>query len=170
MMNTTPIILEHNLRPDEFMWLWAKYVAATNLQKHCTACLKGVTIRAKDRGSPYSQKFSKASNPNMLLENSLVMDETGKAPYKAIYLCGVAAKGYPTKTNYPNNLHTAVKSTPGIDDTYNFLNYKIVARNGTFTPIPEENDLPSDLLKLPKEYKTCRIFRWAAVEFPKLDN
>ena len=168
MIKSEPIILEHNLRPNDFMWLWAKYVAGTNLQKHCTACLKGITIRTKDRGSPYSQKFSKASNPNMLLENSLVMDETGETPYRAIYLCGVAAEGYSTKTNYPNNLHAAVKNTPGIDDTYSFLNYKIVARNGTFTPIPEERDLPSDMLKLPKEYTTCRIFRWAAVGFPKL--
>lgn len=164
----SPIIIEHNLVPNKFMWLWAKYVVDTNLQKHCTACLKGATIKKNGKGSPYSQKFSKASNPDMLQQKSLIMDETRGDPFKAIYLCGVSSEGYATKANYSLNLHTAVKSTPGIDDTFLYLDYEINAKNGTFISIPEEKDLPPNLVILPKEYTSCRIFRWAAVSFPKL--
>ena len=129
-----PITIEHNLVPNKFMWLWAKYVVDTNLQKHCTACLKGATIKKNGKGSPYSQKFSKASNPDMLQQKSLIMDETRGDPFKAIYLCGVSSEGYATKSNYSLNLHAAVKSTPGKDDTFVYLDYEINAKNGRKYP------------------------------------
>lgn len=42
------ITIKHNFDESKFMWLWAKYVKAGNIEKHCTACLKG----------PYSAKFN----------------------------------------------------------------------------------------------------------------
>ena len=35
------ITIKHNFDEPKFMWLWEKYVKAGNLEKHCTACLKG---------------------------------------------------------------------------------------------------------------------------------
>ena len=35
------ITIKHNFDESKFKWLWAKYVNAGNIEKHCTACLKG---------------------------------------------------------------------------------------------------------------------------------
>lgn len=93
-----PIVLHHNFEPDAFMWLWAKYVISPNLSKHCTASLKSVAVPKTDgKKSPYSQKFSKASNPEMGNMKTLQMDENGAEHFGAIYLCGVASSGYTQK-------------------------------------------------------------------------
>jgi hypothetical protein len=164
-----PIVLHHNFEPDAFMWLWAKYVAAPDLSKHCTACLKSVaTRRADGKRSPYSQKFSAASNPAMRSTPSLTMDETGDARFAAIYLCGVAAAGYAQKKNYPHNFHAAVVPDPGREETYRFEDWTLTVENGHFTRIPSQPELPSQFLHLPAAYTTCRIFRWAAGILPHL--
>ena len=166
---STPITLRHNLDPDSFIWLWAKYVVSANLEKHCTAGLKALTVRKNNgRGTPYSQLFSKASNPYMKDSRILTMDENQNQSFKAIYLCGVAAAGYSSKKNYPHNLHAAIVNTPGETDTFEFENWSITAENGTFTRIPNEEELSREHQRLPKEYTTCRIWRWAACELNKL--
>ncbi len=102
-------LLYHNLLPSAFMWLWAKYVVDINLEKHCTACLKAHKVsRPGAAASGYSQVFSKASNKNMADSLPLSLDEVPPSAYRAIYLCGVAAKGYRQKVNYPQNLHAGI--------------------------------------------------------------
>ena len=173
MTSTQPTItLHHNLDPEAFMWLWAKYVTVPNLDKHCTASLKSVTVRPKDgsRGSAYSQRFSKAANPHMKSTPDLQLDEAGSTPFTAIYLCGVSAAGYTQKKNYPHNLHAAIFPAVGKSDTYRFEDWSITIENGLFTKIPTLEELPSIYHHLPEAYQTCRIFLWAACILPQLMN
>ena len=164
-----PIVLHHNLEPDAFMWLWAKYVVSPNLAKHCTASLKSVAVpKADGKKSPYSQKFSKVSNPEMRTTKTLQMDENGANPFAAIYLCGVASSGYAQKKNYPHNFHAAIVPLPGQQDSYRFEDWSLTVENGTFTRIPTSEELPSEFLSLPPSFTTCRIFRWAACILPQI--
>lgn len=159
------IVLEHNLEPEAFKWLWAKYVLAPNLEKHCTASLKAAPVRRADgRRSVYSQRFSGASNPEMKATPRLVMDEAES--FWGIYLCGVAAAGYSQQRNYPHNLHAAILPAPGQSDTFEFERWQLRVENGLFTRIPGEEELSPDLRKLPPAFVTCRIFRWAACILP----
>lgn len=168
---TAPVVLHHNFDPDAFMWLWAKYVVRPNLDKHCTASLKSVTVpRADVKGTPYSQKFSKASNPAMHATPCLAMDENCGSPYAAIYVCGVSATGYAQKKNYPHNFHAAVVPAAGREDTYLFEDWALTVENGLFTRIPGQDELPDSLRQRPSAYVTCRIFRWAACILPPLVN
>jgi hypothetical protein len=77
--NNLMIVIHHNFDETKFKWLWAKYVNAGNIEKHCTASMIG----------PYSKKFSGASNKNLLLQPTLAMDELPDSMYEAIYFCGV---------------------------------------------------------------------------------
>lgn len=164
-----PIVLHHNFEPDAFMWLWAKYVVSPNLAKHCTASLKSVAVpKADGKKSPYSQKFSKVSNPEMRNMRTLHMDENGANPFAAIYLCGVASSGYAQKKNYPHNFHAAVVPMQGHAATYRFEDWELSVENGLFTRIPTQQELPAEYLNLPAPYTTCRIFRWAASILPQI--
>jgi hypothetical protein len=163
------VVIRHNLNPDDFMWLWAKYVQAPNLTKHCTASLRSCPVTLPNgKKSPYSQKFSKASNAAMAGTRRLVMDECKPEDYRAIYLCGVAARGYRAKRNYPYNLHAAIVPIPEASDHFHFEGYELEIENGRFTRIPGESELKPPHTSLPKEYTTCRIFRWAACVLPVL--
>ncbi len=51
-MPLSPIIIQHNFRPDALMCLWAKYVLGFNERYNCTKCLRG----------HYLYQFSKAIN------------------------------------------------------------------------------------------------------------
>ena len=166
---SSPIVLHHNFEPDAFMWLWAKYVVSPNLAKHCTASLKSISTRKADgKRSPYSQKFSRASNPKMGSTPSLTMNENGYAPFAALYLCGVSATGYSEEKNYPHNFHAAIVPTPGHQETYRFEDWTLTVENGQFTRIPSQEELSSEFLSLPASYTTCRIFRWAACILPRV--
>ena len=118
--------------------------------------------------SPYSQKFSRASNPAMRSTPFLTMDENGDTNFAALYLCGVSAAGYAQKNNYHHNFHAAIVPAPGRQETYCFEDWTLTVENGQFTRIPTEKELPSEFLSLPAEYTTCRIFRWAACLLPSL--
>jgi hypothetical protein len=144
-----PIVIRHNLAPPQFQWLWAKYVVGVNDTKHCTNCLRG----------PYSKRFS-AHNPHMA-GTELVLDET-PVPWRALYLCGVAKRGYP-RSNYPHNLHAAVQPEPGHRETFTFEGWEMQVENGRFLPIPSLAQLPKPYRLLPPAFTTCRIFRWAVV-------
>jgi hypothetical protein len=147
-MSTRPIVIRHNFTPDDFMWLWAKYVVGFNEQQHCTNCLRG----------RYSRRFSKARNPLLAQEHEIAFDEHDG--HRAIYLCGVARKGYSTKKNYPHNVHIAIAPMDDRRDTFQFDKWVVQIENGTLLPIPSQVDLPPHLLQLPKPFTTCRIFRW----------
>jgi hypothetical protein len=144
------IVIEHNLDPARFMWLWAKYVRGIDDTKHCTACLKGW----------YSKRLS---GHNVALRETprLVMDEHDAGAYRSIYVCGVAKQGYARHLNYPYNLHTAVLPAPGRKDSFRFERWELQVTNGIFDPIPSLEDLPGRFRALPDEFTTCRIFRWA---------
>jgi len=159
------IKITHNFDERKFMWLWAKYVKAGNIEKHCTNCLVG----------PYSKKFSGASNHDLLSQPELVMDEIAESEYKAIYFCGVAKKGYlhkdPLKNNYVHNVHFAIQPKDGATDEWHFENWVVKIENGVLLPIPTEGQLDERFFKKPydEHYYTCRIFRWmVGYFFPEL--
>jgi hypothetical protein len=151
-MSAASIQLRHNLAPDEFVWLWAKYATGFNPDRHCTNCLRG----------RYSKVFSKASNPSMANDRTLNLDEQPPGTFDAIYLCGVAKRGYSARRNYPLNLHSALIPKPGAEDQFTFLHWKLWSCNATFLRIPAESEIPALYRNLAPEYVTCRIFRWAS--------
>ena len=151
MMN---LLVIHNVERRRFVYLWAKYVKSFNPEYHCTNCLKG----------PYSKKLRK-KNPELDKESTITFDEVPLGAYRAIYICGVAQKGYSRKRNYPHNLHTAILPSPGAMDRFSFENWKMVVENGRFLRIPGEEDLPEEYKDYSEEYTSCRIFRWGAVCF-----
>jgi hypothetical protein len=144
------ITIHHNFKPDQFMWLWTKYVSAFNSNYHCTNCIKG----------PYSKKLSKASNKNLANNTTITLDEHDN--YNAIYICGVSKDGYRQKENYTHNVHCVIEPMKGSNDKYAFEDWLITIENGRIMRIPEETMIPQRYLHLPKEYTTCRIFRWAS--------
>ena len=144
------IILHHDFQPKRFHWLWAKYVNGTTAAHHCTNCLRG----------RYSRRFS-AHNPGMF-GRTLVLDEQPAGAWGALYLCGVAKRGYP-RSNYPHNVHLALVPCPGAEASWTFEDWSVRAENAVLLPIPDEDALPDDLRALPPAFTTCRIFRWAMV-------
>ena len=145
------IEIEHNLDPKQFRWLFAKYVQSVNDRYHCTNCIRG----------PYSRLFSK-HNPDFAPGTRVVMDELRPGQYKAVYICGVSAKGYRKGQNYPHNVHVAIAPLVGRQERWNFENWTMEIMNGILLRIPETVDeIPTHYRKLPPEFTTCRIFRWA---------
>jgi hypothetical protein len=153
-----PVTIRHNFTPDDFMWLWAKYVFGFNERYHCTNCLRG----------PYSARFSKAKNPRLAEDRTIVFDE--HSGHEAIYICGVARKGYSSKKNYIHNVHLAIIPTPQVHTTFSFEHWKVSIANGQVQTIPDTEQLPLPLRVLPLPYTTCRIFRWAATHARRTQN
>lgn len=152
-MPTSPIVIRHNFIPDDFMWLWAKYVIGFNEKYHCTNCLRG----------RYSHRFSKARNPRLAHEHEITFDE--HAGHRAIYICGVARQGYSVKKNYEHNVHLAIRPTPGKTTTFGFERWSVEVQNGDVLAIPDRNSLDQRYASLPDQFTTCRIFRWGAGYF-----
>jgi len=152
-MNASPIAIRHNFTPDDFMWLWAKYVIGFNERFHCTNCLRG----------RYSHRFSKARNPLLAHDRELVFNEYEH--HGAIYICGVARKGYSVKKNYAHNVHIAIHPRPGATSDFQFERWRVHVINGEVVPIVGIDGLPPRLRSLPDPFITCRIFRWAASFF-----
>ena len=155
------ITIKHNFDETKFKWLWAKYVKAGNIEKHCTACLIG----------PYSKKFSGSSNYNLLEQSTMAMDEVPDDQYETIYFCGVLKKGYlnknPLKNNYPHNVHFAVRTADGENDVWDFENWHVEIEDGKLERIPATYELSEKFFKTPynAHYYTCRIFRWMVGHF-----
>ena len=122
------ITIHHNFDETKFKWLWAKYVKAGNIEKHCTASMIG----------QYSKKFSGSSNKDLLAQPKLRMDEVTDGNYEAIYFCGVLKKGYlhkdATKNNYRHNIHFAVRPVDGAHDVWDFENLTNGGRNSMSNP------------------------------------
>jgi hypothetical protein len=145
----------HNLEPDQFMWLWAKYVTGFNEKYHCTNSIRG----------HYSRKFSK-NNPEFASSSQIVMDEEPLGSYHAVYICGVSKHGYSKKTNYPHNVHIAICPEAGATAEWSFEKWNLRIGNGRLLQIPaNENEVPAQYRCFPAEYTTCRIFRWSASFF-----
>jgi hypothetical protein len=149
-MTRLPVVIRHNFKPNDFMWLWAKYVVGFNEKYHCTNCLRG----------RYSRHFSKARNPLLVQEHEIAFDE--HEGHEAIYICGVARKGYSVKKNYPHNVHLAIRPRTSAYSSFEFESWKVAVENGDILPIPGAEQLPTGLQGLPERYTTCRIFRWGA--------
>jgi len=147
---SAPIKLRHNLKPDRFVWLWAKYVNGVNDRYHCTNCIRG----------PYSKRLSK-HNPELSEQRVIALNELGADKFKALYICGVSNNGYSKKENYPHNLHAAILPMPGKSGLFRFEDWQISVENGVFMRIPKLEELPLRYRALAPEYTTCRIFRWA---------
>jgi hypothetical protein len=149
------IEIVHNFDPSQFMWLWAKYVIGFNEKYHCTNSIKG----------PYSRKFNRY-NPLLASDPSVVFDEQPYGSYRAVYVCGVARRGYSTKQNYLHNVHAAIRPEIGTTDEWFFEKWRMTVLNGRFLPIPASpEDIPRQYRSLPTEYTSCRIFRWAVCYF-----
>ena len=150
----------HNFDPNQFMWLWAKYVVGFNEKYHCTASIRG----------RYSKKFSK-NNPLFAATSSILFDEQDWDSYQAIYVCGVSKRGYRKKQNYRHNVHSAIFPQMGADDRWSFEGWHMAVQNGRFLPIPTSPDCLEDRYRdLSDEYTSCRIFRWAACYFSDRDS
>jgi hypothetical protein len=148
------IILEQNLDPKVFKWLWAKYVRGVNDAQHCTNSLRG----------PYSKKFSKL-NPEFKAGAEITFDEQPPDSFWAIYICGVASRGYTRGTNYPHNVHAAIIPVPGAEDRWDFEGWCLRVANGKFSRIPSGvQEIPAYYHKLPHAFTNCRIFRWAVCQ------
>ena len=148
------IILEHNLDPKRFKWLWAKYVRGVNDAHHCTNSLLG----------PYSKKFSKL-NPKFAAGTAVAFDEQSASTFCGIYICGVSSHGYATRENYPHNVHAAIIPSPGAEDEWAFEDWRLRVANGLFSRVPTAVDeIPLRYRALPDEYTSCRIFRWAVTQ------
>jgi len=145
----------HNFDPNQFMWLWAKYVVGFNEKYHCTGSIRG----------RYSKKFSK-NNPLFAATCSILFDEQDSGSYQAIYVCGVSKRGYRKKQNYPHNVHSAILPQIGAEDQWSFEGWHMAVHNGRFLAIPPSPDCLVDRYRgLSDEYTSCRIFRWAASYF-----
>lgn len=166
-------VLEHNLDPKSFKWLFVKYVKGINDKHHCTNGFIG----------PYSDKIGAVDRLKRMgkevLEKVISFDEQPTNSYDAIYLCGVSKKGYNTqkqrpyweKDNYQNNLHVAIKPEPGTSDQKVFNGkWNLKINNGKFLPIPGEDELPERYKKLGDDFKKCRMFRWIACFYDKLNK
>ncbi len=143
------ISIIHNLEPQRFMWLWMKYVTGVNDGRHCTNCLRG----------KYGKLLSK-HNQALMEMPELVLDEQPIESYSRIYICGVIKKGYP-KSNYLHNVHAAIRLQIGASDLFEFENWTLKINNGILEAIPSELELPKQYRSLPRDYTSCRIFRWA---------
>ena len=151
------IEIVHNFDPNQFMWLWAKYVVVVgfNERYHCTNSIRG----------RYSKKFSK-NNPLFAVASSVLFDELALGSYQAIYVCGVSRRGYLKKQNYPHNVHAAILPEIGAEDQWSFEGWRMALQNGRFLPIPPAIEcLPERYRGFSDEYTSCRIFRWAACYF-----
>lgn len=156
------ITIHHNFDETKFKWLWARYVKAGNIDKHCVNSIPGA----------YSKKFSGASNHDLLSQPTLVMDEVEEGKYEAIYFCGVLKAGYlhkdPLKNNYPHNVHFAVRPEEGAKDVYDFENWHVEIEGGKLECIPATYEL-TEMFYNPAKYTshfyTCRIFRWMVGHF-----
>ena len=151
-MHPPPVIIRHNFTPDDFMWLWAKYVVGFNERYHCTNCLRG----------PYSARFSKAKNPRLAEDREIAFDE--HVGHSAIYICGVARKGYSSKKNYEHNVHLAIRPAAAAASSFRFERWIVEVSNGVIEPRPTFDDLSGDLKALPPAYSQCRIFRWGSLK------
>jgi hypothetical protein len=149
-MASLPVVIRHNFTPDDFMWLWAKYVVSFNEQYHCTNCLRG----------RYSHRFSKARNPLLAQEREIAFDEHDG--HQAIYICGVARKGYSVKKNYAHNVHLAIRPRRDIRAEFQFERWRVQVINGEVLPIIDVDQMPTRFRSLPDAFITCRIFRWGA--------
>ncbi len=154
-MSRLPVVIRHNFTPNDFMWLWAKYVVGFNERYHCTNCLRG----------RYSRRFSKARNALLAQEREIAFDEYDG--HQAIYICGVARKGYSAKKNYEHNVHLAI--VPHVDATsqFHFEQWRVEVDGGRVIPIPRVEDLAPEIRRLPDPYTSCRIFRWGACFFAR---
>jgi hypothetical protein len=148
------LILSHNFDGSKFMWLYAKYATGVNPAYHCTNAIKG----------RYSKKFTR-NNPDFLPGTSVVMDEFPDIGWDAIYICGVVRMGYSQHKNYPHNVHIAVIPKPGASDDWFFEEWKMHVKNGVFEYVISEEELDPRFKDLPKNYVTCRMFRWAVSHY-----
>jgi hypothetical protein len=148
------IIIKENFDGKKFKWLFAKYAIGANPKQHCTNSIKG----------RYSKKFNK-NNEKFALHEEIVMDEFPDLNWDAIYICGVSTNGYKQHENYPHNVHVAIIPSPGTEDKWAFEKWEMTVKNGKFERIADEKDLPIIYSRLPKEYVTCRMFRWAVTHY-----
>lgn len=64
-------------------------------------------------------------------------------------------------------MHLAIVPKKGARCLYQFENWQIEIEDGMISLIPTIEQLPEKYQKLPDEYVTCRIFRWAVGGFER---
>lgn len=145
------ITIHHNFDPEQFEWLWAKYVNGGNITQHCFICLKGAQ----------SKKFSKAYNPDMVNQPVIAMDEKPDSDYDAVYFCGVSKKGF------DHNVHLVVRPEQGTNSEWKFENWHAEIENGTVEMLPCAGELKPEYFSEPysEHYYTCRNFLWMVGQY-----
>lgn len=146
--------LTHNFDGSKFMWLYAKYANGCNPEKHCTNAIRG----------KYSKRFSRL-NEEFKPGQAIVMNEFLPNTWDAIYICGVAKKGYSQHKNYDHNVHVAIIPKEGAKDHWEFEGWRMDLKNGFFEYVISEDELDSQYKSLPSQYTTCRMFRWAVSHY-----
>ena len=148
------IELTHNFDGKKFMWLYAKYAFGCNPAHHCTNAIRG----------RYSKRFSRL-NPDFKAGQTLVLDEFPDLGWDAIYICGVSKNGYAKHENYPHNVHVAIIPQEGCKDHWEFEDWVMDVKNARFEYVPSEKEIDKKYRKLPEQYWTCRMFRWAVSHY-----
>lgn len=148
--DTMVVLLTHNFDGARFRWLYAKYASGCNPTHHCTNAIRG----------RYSRRFTRLSS-EFRPGQTIALDEFPTDTWDAIYICGVSADGYSRHTNYPHNVHVAILPRSGATDTWLFENWTMSVENGVFERVISEGELNSKYKSLPREFVTCRMFRWA---------
>ena len=146
----TNIILTHNFDGKKFKWLYAKYAYGCNLEHHCTNAIRG----------RYGKRFSRLSK-DFMPGQCLELNEYPIESWDAIYICGVSSNGYAKHENYSHNVHAVILQRESVKSHWEFENWMMDVENGIFEAIPSEKEIDVKYLKLPKEFYTCRMFRWA---------
>ncbi len=148
------IVVSHNFDGKSFMWLYAKYAYGANPKHHCTNSIRG----------KYSKRFTR-NNPEFKPNQIVTLDEYPEIGWDAIYICGVSRNGYTRHENYPHNVHIAIIPAPGKTDQWSFEKWHMKVENGIFEYVISEDELDEKYKLLPKEYVTCRMFRWAVTHY-----
>ncbi len=96
-------------------------------------------------------------------EHEIAFDEHDG--HQAIYICGVARKGYSTKKNYEHNVHLAIVPDADAASQFHFEQWRVEVEFGRIVAIPGVADLGPKNRRLPYPYTSCRIFRWGSCFF-----
>ena len=125
-----------------FPYFWLKYIHGAETRHHCAKGLLGW--------------YSKRVHKDLTLGLPAKLDEVPAHKWDVAYLCG-------NSLTWANNVHLPLVPTAGETvelRTYNGLT--ITVTNAIALPIPE---LPWKWRGLPKNFTTCRNFRFAVAHY-----
>ena len=137
------MIVQIQVKTDDFRFLWLKRVTGFDPSVHCAKCLVGSYVK----GLPF-----RGTKTGFTLDMDI--DMTG-IPY--LYLCGVAGR-------YADNLHLPLVPALQEEVCYEDERIRVYVRGARLLTIPE---LPAEVRSLlTRAFHTCRNFRFGWEYFP----